>query len=407
MREIKGKFSSAIIYTDTVEDTALDQLMLLCDQPFTENCKIRIMPDCHAGTGCVIGFTADLGDKVIPNIVGVDIGCGMLTVELGKCTIDFERFDNTLRSTVPSGKNVHEGRIVRFPDLQQLHCYRYLKDSKRIERSIGTLGGGNHFIELDRDDDGKVYLVIHTGSRNLGTQVANHYQHLAYELSLGKDELFEKQMSLIEEYKDMGRRKEIQQAIKELHKSFKPKMPTLPRELCYLTGEYREMYLHDMKICQEFAVLNRKTIAQSILNGYFGKDIDCFEYFETIHNYIDMEYNIIRKGAVSAKQGEKLLIPINMKDGSLICTGKGNPEWNFSAPHGAGRLFSRTAAKQMFSVEEFRHVMQGIYTTSVNENTLDESPFAYKNMDDIVGNIAPTADITAVIKPIYNFKADG
>lgn len=407
MREIKGKFSSAIIYTDTVEDTALDQLMLLCDQPFTENCKIRIMPDCHAGTGCVIGFTADLGDKVIPNIVGVDIGCGMLTVELGKCTIDFERFDNTLRSTVPSGKNVHEGRIVRFPDLQQLHCYRYLKDSKRIERSIGTLGGGNHFIELDRDDDGKVYLVIHTGSRNLGTQVANHYQHLAYELSLGKDELFEKQMRLIEEYKAMGRRKEIQQAIKELHKSFKPKMPTLPRELCYLTGEYREMYLHDMKICQEFAVLNRKTIAQSILNGYFGKDIDCFEYFETIHNYIDMEYNIIRKGAVSAKQGEKLLIPINMKDGSLICTGKGNPEWNFSAPHGAGRLFSRTAAKEMFSVEEFRQVMQGIYTTSVNENTLDESPFAYKNMDDIVGNIAPTADITAVIKPIYNFKADG
>ncbi|MBQ2603815.1 MAG: RtcB family protein [Clostridia bacterium] len=407
MREIKGKFSSAIIYTDTVEDTALDQLMLLCDQPFTENCKIRIMPDCHAGTGCVIGFTADLGDKVIPNIVGVDIGCGMLTVELGKCTIDFERFDNTLRSTVPSGKNVHEGRIVRFPDLQQLHCYRYLKDSKRIERSIGTLGGGNHFIELDRDDDGKVYLVIHTGSRNLGTQVANHYQHLAYELSLGKDELFEKQMRLIEEYKAMGRRKEIQQAIKELHKSFKPKMPTLPRELCYLTGEYREMYLHDMKICQEFAVLNRKTIAQSILNGYFGKDIDCFEYFETIHNYIDMEYNIIRKGAVSAKQGEKLLIPINMKDGSLICTGKGNPEWNFSAPHGAGRLFSRTAAKEMFSVEEFRQAMQGIYTTSVNENTLDESPFAYKNMDDIVGNIAPTADITAVIKPIYNFKADG
>ncbi|MEE3449187.1 MAG: RtcB family protein [Acutalibacteraceae bacterium] len=407
MREIKGKFSSAIIYTDTVEDTALDQLMLLCDQPFTENCKIRIMPDCHAGTGCVIGFTADLGDKVIPNIVGVDIGCGMLTVELGKCTIDFERFDNTLRSTVPSGKNVHEGRIVRFPDLQQLHCYRYLKDSKRIERSIGTLGGGNHFIELDRDDDGKVYLIIHTGSRNLGTQVANHYQHLAYELSLGKDELFEKQMRLIEEYKAMGRRKEIQQAIKELHKSFKPKMPTLPRELCYLTGEYREMYLHDMKICQEFAVLNRKTIAQSILNGYFGKDIDCFEYFETIHNYIDMEYNIIRKGAVSAKQGEKLLIPINMKDGSLICTGKGNPEWNFSAPHGAGRLFSRTAAKEMFSVEEFRQVMQGIYTTSVNENTLDESPFAYKNMDDIVGNIAPTADITAVIKPIYNFKADG
>ena len=406
MREIKGKFSSAIIYTDTVEDTALDQLMLLCDQPFTENCKIRIMPDCHAGTGCVIGFTADLGDKVIPNIVGVDIGCGMLTVELGKCTIDFERFDAVLRSSVPFGKSVHEGRIVRFPSLQQLYCYRYLKDTKRIERSLGTLGGGNHFIELDRDDDGMVYLIIHTGSRNLGTQVANHYQHLAYELSLGKDELFEKQMRLIEEYKAMGRRKEIQQAIKELHKSFKPKMPTLPRELCYLTGEYREMYLHDMKICQEFAVLNRKTIAQSILNGYFGKDIDCFEYFETIHNYIDMEYNIIRKGAVSAKQGEKLLIPINMKDGSLICTGKGNPEWNFSAPHGAGRLFSRTAAKEMFSVEEFRQAMQGIYTTTVNEYTLDESPFAYKSMNDIVENITPTADITSVIKPIYNFKAD-
>jgi len=406
MREIKGKYGSAIIYTDIVEDTALDQLQALCNQPFTENCRIRIMPDCHAGTGCVIGFTADLGDKVIPNIVGVDIGCGMLTVELGKFDIDFERFDNILRKTVPCGKNVHEGRIVRFPSLQELECYRYLKDTKRIERSLGTLGGGNHFIELDRDDSGNVYLVIHTGSRNLGVQVANHYQHLAYELSLGKDELFEKQKLLIEEYKAMGKRKEIQQAIKELQKSFKPKMSDIPKELCYLTGEYREMYLHDMKICQEFALLNRKTIAQSLVSAYFGNDIESFEYFETIHNYIDMEYNIIRKGAVSAKKGERLLIPINMKDGSLICTGKGNPDWNFSAPHGAGRLYSRKTAKEIFSVEEFRKAMQGIYTTTVNENTLDESPFAYKSMNDIVENITPTADITSVIKPIYNFKAD-
>ena len=406
MREIKGKYGSSIIYTDIVEDTALDQLHALCDQPFTENCKIRIMPDCHAGTGCVIGFTADLGDKVIPNIVGVDIGCGMLTVELGKCDIDFERFDNILRKTVPCGTNVHEGRIVRFPELQQLECYRYLKDTKRIERSLGTLGGGNHFIELDRDDSGNVYLVIHTGSRNLGVQVANHYQHLAYELSLGKDELFQKQKRLIEDYKAMGKRKEIQQAIKELQKNFKPKMSDIPKELCYLTGEYREMYLSDIEICREFATLNRKTIAESLVNGYFGKELESFEHFETIHNYIDMEYNIIRKGAVSAKKGERLLIPINMKDGSLICTGKGNADWNFSAPHGAGRLYSRKTAKEMFSVEDFREAMQGIYTTTVNENTLDESPFAYKSMNDIVENITPTADITSVIKPIYNFKAD-
>ena len=287
MREIKGKYGSAIIYTDIVEDTALDQLQALCNQPFTENCRIRIMPDCHAGTGCVIGFTADLGDKVIPNIVGVDIGCGMLTVELGKVDIDFERFDNILRKTVPCGKNVHEGRIVRFPSLQELECYRYLKDTKRIERSLGTLGGGNHFIELDRDDSGNVYLVIHTGSRNLGVQVANHYQHLAYELSLGKDELFEKQKLLIEEYKAMGKRKEIQQAIKELQKSFKPKMSDIPKELCYLTGEYREMYLHDMKICQDFALLNRKTIAQSLVSAYFGNDIESFEYLlGTIKSFI-------------------------------------------------------------------------------------------------------------------------
>ncbi len=363
------------------------------------------MPDVHTGAGCVIGFTADLGERVIPNIVGVDIGCGMLTVELGKRDIDLAALDDVIRRAVPCGKSVHEGRIVRFPELQSLHCYRELKDTKRIERSIGSLGGGNHFIEVDGDEDGNKYLVIHTGSRNLGKQVAEYYQLLAYELNIGKDKLFEEQQRIIDEYKAAGRRSEIQAAIKALKNSFVGKESTVPRELCCLTGEYRQKYLDDMRLCQEYAALNRRTIAGLILKNAFSEEFSEFSYFETVHNYIDHDSNIVRKGAVSAKDGEKLLIPINMRDGSLICIGKGNPDWNFSAPHGAGRLYSRSAAKERFSVEEFMRSMEGIYTTTVNASTLDECPMAYKSMDDIVNNISPTAEIVKIIKPLYNFKA--
>lgn len=405
MKTITGTYSSAIVYTDIIEETAEEQIKLLCDQPFVKGSRIRIMPDVHAGKGCVIGFTADLGDMVIPNIVGVDIGCGMYTVELGKIGIDFEKLDEAIRKNIPSGMKVHEGRIVRFPELMELKCYRELKDTKRLERSIGTLGGGNHFIEIDSDDEGNKYLVIHTGSRNLGTQVAEHYQSLAHELMCGKDKLFRQQNELIARYKAEGRRSEIQAAIKELRSSFQAHECFTPRELCYLTGEYREMYLHDMRICQEFASLNRVTIAGLILSAAFGMELSDCQRFETIHNYIDHESNIVRKGAVSAKKGEKLLIPINMRDGSLICIGKGNPEWNCSAPHGAGRLMSRRAAFSTLSMEQYRKEMKGIYSTCVVPDTLDESPMAYKSMEEIIAQIEPTAQIAERVKPIYNFKA--
>lgn len=394
------------IFTKNVEQEAVDQIELLLAQDAFKDCKVRIMPDVHAGKGCVIGFTADLGEKVIPNIVGVDIGCGMLCVSLGQTDIDFEKLDNVIRSYVPSGRDVHDGRIIRFEELQDLKCYRELRDTKRLERSIGTLGGGNHFIEVDAAGDGEKYLVIHTGSRNLGKQVADYYQNLAFELMSGKDKLYEEQDRLIKEYKSAGRKSEIQSAIAELHRNFKAVNPKILKDLCYLEGKYREDYLHDMRICQKFAYINRVMIAQIICNHMgWGVDADMPDYFECIHNYIDHDSNIVRKGAISAKYGEKVLIPINMRDGCIIGTGKGNEDWNCSAPHGAGRVMSRTKAKELVSLEEFEKSMDGIYTTSVNQSTIDESPMAYKTLDEIVENIKDTVDVLAIIKPVYNFKA--
>lgn len=390
------------IFTDNIEPEALNQIYTLINQPAFKDCKVRIMPDVHAGAGCVIGFTADLGDKVIPNIVGVDIGCGMLTIKLGKIDIDFQFLDNIIRNKIPSGRNTHDGRMVRFDDLQKLYCYRELKDSKRLERSIGTLGGGNHFIEIDLDDEGNKYLVIHTGSRNLGKQVAEYYQKLAIEVMQGKDKLYAMQEQLIEDYKKQGRKKEIEKAIKELHRTFNPNPLGIPKELCYLTDKYRDQYLHDMEICQKYAVLNRNTIASIILDVMNWKSLGGFE---TIHNYIEINSNMVRKGAISAKDGELLLIPINMRDGSIIGKGKGNSDWNCSAPHGAGRIMSRSKAKETLSIEEFKDTMKDIFTTSVNQSTIDESPMAYKSMDEIVNNIKDTVDIIKVIKPIYNFKS--
>nr|DAL82297.1 MAG TPA: tRNA-splicing ligase RtcB [Caudoviricetes sp.] len=399
--------SNLKIFTENIEPEALNQVYTLIKQPAFADCKVRIMPDVHAGAGCVIGFTADLGEKVIPNIVGVDIGCGMLTVELGNIDLDLATVDQIIRAKVPSGRNVHEGRPFAFDRLKELRCYRELKDTKRLERSIGTLGGGNHFIEVDVDEDGTKYLIIHTGSRNLGKQVAEYYQNLAIEIMQGKDELYAKQEQLIAEYKAQGRRKEIQKAIKELHRKFNPNPLNIPKDLCYLTGKYREDYLHDMEICQHFASLNRYHIANTIVGDLFGADIAYWKLpmFETIHNYIEFGTNMVRKGAISAKAGEPLLIPINMRDGCILGKGKGNDDWNCSAPHGAGRIMSRSKAKELVSLKEFEDSMQGIFTTSVGQSTIDEAPMVYKPMAEIVENIADTVEIVKIIQPIYNFKA--
>ena len=400
MIEIVGKFNTAICYTDTLEPTAYAQIETVCNEEAFANSKIRIMPDVHAGKGCTIGTTMTIVDKVVPNMVGVDIGCGMYTVNLGKVDIDLEKFDEAAH-TIPCGRNVWEGRQERF-DLTRLRCYRSLKDTKRLERSLGTLGGGNHFIEIDVDDEGNKYLIIHSGSRNLGTQVAELYQGIAIDLNLGKEEYFKKREEIIRTYKEQGRRSEIQSTLKQMEKEWETKEPTIPRELCFLYGSFMEDYLHDIHICQEFAKRNREKMAEILLQL---TGLTAIETFQTIHNYIDVDEKILRKGSVSAKAGEKLLIPINMRDGSLICIGKGNAGWNYSAPHGAGRLMARSAAFERLTMEEYQAQMAGIYTTCVNTATLDESPMAYKNMDEIVANIEPTAEIIAHIKPIYNFKA--
>ena len=391
------------IFTKNIEQEAINQIDELLNQEAFKNCKVRVMPDVHAGKGCVIGFTADLGDKVIPNIVGVDIGCGMLCVELGKIELDLEKIDKVINEYVPAGRNIREQKLMDFEKINDLYCLRELKETKKFNRAIGTLGGGNHFIEIDVDDEGNKYLVIHTGSRNLGNQVANYYQDLAIQLCSGKEEMFAKKEEIIKTYKEQGRKQEIQKALKELEKEYKNNKPELPNELCYLEGKYREMYLHDMKICQEYASLNRSYIAREILKN-IGLQI-YQKHFETIHNYINFEDNIVRKGAIRANKGERVIIPINMRDGSIIAVGKGNEEWNNSAPHGAGRIMSRMKARETFKLEEFKESMKDIYSTSVVEETIDEAPFVYKPMQEIIDNIKDTVEIEKIIKPIYNFKA--
>ena len=391
------------IFTNNIEQEAVNQIDLLLKQEPFKDCKVRIMPDVHAGKGCVIGFTADLGDKVIPNIVGVDIGCGMLCVELGKIELDLEKLDKVINENIPAGRNIREHKLRDFEDINILYCLRELKETKNFERAIGTLGGGNHFIEVDIDDDGNKYLVIHTGSRNMGKQVAEYYQNLAIELCSGKEEMFKRKEEIIRSYKEQGRKNEIQKALKQLEQEYKNNKPNLPKELCYLEDQYRERYLHDMKICQRYATINRAEIAITILKKYGIYDNQNF--FQTIHNYICFEDNIVRKGAIRANKGEKVIIPINMRDGSIIAVGKGNEDWDNSAPHGAGRIMSRMQAKKTFQLDEFVKSMDGIYTTSVVEETIDEAPFVYKPMQEIIDNIKDTVEIERIIKPIYNFKA--
>ena len=406
------------IFTDNVEDTALDQIKQLLSIDVFSDKKIRIMPDVHAGAGCVIGFTGNLGDKVIPNIVGVDIGCGMRILRLGKIDdIDFHEFNEHINANVPSGMFYREEKrgfkplagdeieIYREAKemLNSLHCYRDLKNQDRIKKSIGTLGGGNHFIELDKDDKGNVYLVIHTGSRNLGKQVAEIYQSKAIKhMTAGADEFEESIKRTFEEYKAAGRRQELQGIIKKMRKQHSEAEPSLPKDLCYVEDDTREQYLHDMRICQKWAVLNRKLISLLLLK--FFPDVKVEEEFESIHNYISDD-NMIRKGSISADKGEKCIIPLNMRDGSLICIGKGNDEWNNSAPHGAGRVLSRTQAYEKITMEDFEKSMSGIYSESVNDFTRDESPMVYKPAEEIIANIGDTVEIETIIRPIFNFKA--
>lgn len=372
MKIIEGKFNTAKVFTDVIDEGGITQIKNLCDQEFIKGSKIRVMPDAHAGAGCTIGTTMTIEDKVVPNLVGVDIGCGMETIRVKNTHIDLSKLDKLIYKKIPSGYNIRN-KAHEYNDeidLSRLRC----KDQKnqkdlnipRAILSLGTLGGGNHFIEANKDEDNNIYIVVHSGSRNIGLQVANYYQKLAYK-SLGEDE-----------------------------------KTKVSKELAFLTGDLMNDYIHDMKIMQRFAMLNRKAMMDEIITGM---DLEVKEEFTTIHNYIDIDNMILRKGAVSSQLGERLLIPINMRDGSLICIGKGNKDWNYSAPHGAGRLMSRNEAKQTFNLPEYEAQMNGIYTTSVNKGTLDECPMAYKDMKDIVNNIDDTAEIVKVIKPIYNFKS--
>ena len=398
MMEIKGKVNTALCFAKVIEDEAVEQIRRMCDYEFTEGSRIRIMPDVHAGKGCTIGTTMTVKDKAVPNVVGVDIGCGMYTVCLGRVEIDMARMDAAAHY-IPSGMNVWEGRQERF-DLSDLRCFRDLKDTKRLERSLGTLGGGNHFIEIDQAADGTKYLVIHSGSRNLGKQAAELYQNLAVDLNSGKEDYLAKRDAIIAEYKAAGRRSEIQEALKAL--KWDRRECTIPDDLCFVYGQYLKDYLRDVEICQSFARRSRELMAEIILQKL---GITALDAFHTIHNYIDTEEMILRKGAIAAHKGERVLIPINMRDGSVLAVGKGNPEWNFSAPHGAGRIMSRTAAKERLNLEEYRKEMAGVYTTSVSEATLDEAPMAYKSLSDIIDVIGESVDIIEVLKPIYNFKA--
>ena len=398
MIEVNGKYNQAKIFTDVVDQASIAQVIELCNQEFTAGSRIRLMPDIHAGAGCTIGTTMTITDKIVPNLVGVDIGCGMETVRLREDHLELQKLDKLIYEKIPSGFDVRARahRYLERIELGELCCAHHI-DLARAEKSIGTLGGGNHFIEVDRDDEGRLYVVVHSGSRHLGVEVAKYYQEEGYKILNRTDD--GSIQRLVAEMKAAGREKDIQ---KELKKLKNLKQTAVPRQLAYVEGPLFEQYIHDMKLVQHFAALNRQAMVDEIVKGM---KLHVEEQFTTIHNYIDTDAMILRKGTVSAKAGERLLIPINMRDGSLLCVGRGNEDWNFSAPHGAGRLMSRAQAKQSFTVSEFKKQMEQVYTTSVSRATLDECPMAYKGMQDILDNIGPTAQVEKIIKPIYNFKA--
>jgi RNA-splicing ligase RtcB len=393
MIEIKGSQAIAKVFTDVLQDTAIDQIKELCDQQFMDGLKVRIMPDYHAGKGCVIGTTIEIEDKVVPNLVGVDVGCGISTVQIKEKDVDFAKLDSIIREFVPSGQNIHaEIRDVDIVDINDFKA-KSLLSVERTNKSLGTLGSGNHFIEMSKDDEENLYLTIHTGSRYVGAKIADHYQKVAFrELKRFDAD------KVIEQLKAEGRYSEIAETLKKL----KSEMPNVKKELAYLEGKYFDDYIHDMKLAQQYAKDNRKEIARIIIEHM---DFNVVDEFDTIHNYIDTDNMILRKGAVSAQEGERLIIPINMRDGSIIAIGKGNPDWNYSAPHGAGRVLSRTKAKNQLLLSDFEETMKDVWTSSVGEDTLDEAPDAYKSMEEIMSQIGDTVDVLKVIKPVYNFKA--
>lgn len=404
MQEVKGKYNTAKVFTDVIDETSLKQIQLLCNQEFTAGEKIRLMPDVHAGAGCTIGTTMTIKDKIVPNLVGVDIGCGMETLVIHKDSDVAKNFsgavlDKIIRKNIPCGFDIRK-KAHDFVSEVEWNKVKGKYTKNRAILSLGTLGGGNHFIEADKDDEGNLYIVVHSGSRHAGLEIAEYYQEMAW------NQLNQKTKadldSMIAELKATGRQSEIEEKRIKMNAQIKT---AIPKDLAYVSGYLFDDYINDMKIMQHFAALNRKAMIDTISIGLRIKKEDLIEQFTTIHNYIDIENMILRKGAVSAKKGEKLLIPINMRDGSLVCIGKGNEDWNCSAPHGAGRVMSRMKAKRELNLEEFKAEMSGIYSTTVSKATLDEAPMAYKTMDDIVNNINPTANIEKIIKPIFNFKA--
>ena len=404
MQEVKGKYNTAKVFTDVIDETSLKQIQLLCNQEFTAGEKIRLMPDVHAGAGCTIGTTMTIKDKIVPNLVGVDIGCGMETLVIHKDSDVAKNFsgavlDKIIRKNIPCGFDIRK-KAHDFVLEVEWNKVKGKFTKNRAILSLGTLGGGNHFIEADKDDEGNLYIVVHSGSRHAGLEIAEYYQEMAW------NQLNQKTKAdldaMIAELKATGRQSEIEEKRIEMNAQIKT---AIPKDLAYVSGYLFDDYINDMKIMQHFAALNRKAMIDTISIGLRIKKEDIIEQFTTIHNYIDIENMILRKGAVSAKKGEKLLIPINMRDGSLVCIGKGNEDWNCSAPHGAGRVMSRMKAKRQLSMEEFKAQMSGIYSTTVSKETLDEAPMDYKTMDDIVNNINPTAHIEKIIKPIFNFKA--
>lgn len=402
MIEIKGKYNECKVFTDDIDETTINQLTTLLNQDFVRGSKIRIMPDTHAGKGCVIGTTMTVTDKVVPDLVGVDEGCGILSIKLKDKNIDLPNLDRVIHEYVPAGFNIHDSAIA------ESHAGDILApiDVGKAFRSLGTLGGGNHFIELDIDSRGDYWLVIHSGSRHLGIEVCEYYQNLAYEnLKVKAHEgktMRDLTKELVKEYVEAGRQKEISHALEKMRSDYSKTNVSIPFDLAYLEGQSMKDYLHDMKIAQGHARINRRTIAEQIIEHACLTPVDSFD---TVHNYIDTDNMILRKGSISAQKGERVIIPLNMRDGSLICVGKGNPDWNYSAPHGAGRVMSRSKARDVFSMDEYREVMKGIYSTSVNPGTIDENPFVYKPAGEIIDNIQDTVEIVDIIRPVYNFKA--
>lgn len=404
MKEITGKYNNAKIFTDDIDEASLKQVETLCDQEFTQGSKIRLMPDVHAGAGCTIGTTMTLTDKIVPNLVGVDIGCGMETLVIkadAEASVNFDpsRLDKNIRRNIPSGFDVRN-IVHKFADQIEWDKVKGKYNKRRAKLSLGTLGGGNHFIEVDRDDEGKLYIVVHSGSRHAGLEIADFYQEEAWKQLNGKQRADLE--AAIEQMKAEGKQAEIEGTLKKMKSQV---ITHIPRDLAYVSGYLFDDYINDMRIMQHFAMMNRKAMIESISIGLHIKRDDIEEQFTTIHNYIDTDAMILRKGAVSAKKGEKLLIPMNMRDGSLVCIGKGNADWNYSAPHGAGRVMSRKYARKVLNVDDFKAAMSGVWSSTVGKDTIDEAPMVYKKMDSIIENLKDTAEIVKTIKPIYNFKA--